>query len=100
MTGATTSWANSSTVLRSASSSSSSRKSGMGVSSAPSPPGSVGTPSWHDRRVRFAGAQAGPYSRRERPVKTLLAVYYRLSNLVRELLKFGVVGGLAFVVDV
>jgi putative flippase GtrA len=61
----------------------------------------VGTAPWsHDRQVRCGGAQAGPHHRRERPVKALLAVYYRLSNLVRELLKFGVVGGLAFIVDV
>lgn len=33
-------------------------------------------------------------------MKALLAAYYRLSHLVRELLKFGIVGGVAFVVDV
>ena len=33
-------------------------------------------------------------------LRLLLAAYYRLSSLVRELLKFGVVGAVAFVVDV
>lgn len=33
-------------------------------------------------------------------MRTLLALYYRLGSLVRELMKFGVVGSVAFVVDV
>jgi putative flippase GtrA len=33
-------------------------------------------------------------------VRPLLDVYYRLSHLARELMKFGVVGSVAFVVDV
>jgi putative flippase GtrA len=33
-------------------------------------------------------------------VRALLRAYYRLSHLVRELMKFGVVGSLAYVVDI
>ena len=33
-------------------------------------------------------------------MRPLLAAYYRLGHLVRELMKFGVVGGVAFVIDV
>jgi len=32
-------------------------------------------------------------------VRALLRLYYRLNQLVRELMKFGVVGGMAFLVD-
>ena len=34
-----------------------------------------------------------------RPVRWLLDLYYRLGHLVRELMKFGVVGAVAYVVD-
>jgi putative flippase GtrA len=34
-----------------------------------------------------------------RPVRWLLGLYYQLSHLVRELMKFGVVGAVAYVVD-
>ena len=33
-------------------------------------------------------------------MRALLAAYYRLGHLVRELMKFGVVGGVAYLVDV
>jgi putative flippase GtrA len=33
-------------------------------------------------------------------VKALLAAYYRLGHLIRELMKFGVVGAVAFAVDI
>ena len=53
-----------------------------------------------------AGVGPGPYPRphadREpsRHVKALLRAYYRLGHLARELMKFGVVGGFAYVVDI
>lgn len=46
--------------------------------------------------VRSAGACARP----RRLVRALLRAYYRLGHLVRELMKFGVVGSVAFLVDV
>jgi putative flippase GtrA len=35
-----------------------------------------------------------------RPIRWLLDLYYRLDHLVRELMKFGVVGAVAYVVDI
>ena len=34
-----------------------------------------------------------------RPVRWLLSLYYQLGHLVRELMKFSVVGAVAYVVD-
>jgi putative flippase GtrA len=38
-------------------------------------------------------------SSRSLPVKAVLALYYGLSHLVRELMKFGVIGAVAYVID-
>lgn len=57
-------------------------------------------PRLDDHAVRSAGADPSAQRPPRPPVRALLRAYYRLGALVRELMKFGVVGSIAYVVDV